>query len=86
MEAKEWLAVGALVVLALVLGRASNKWMPMGATAAAEDTQQEDAPAPTISNGQAYYNLHLNLSGTAYNGLSNEYMPLFGFVGSRQVV
>lgn len=84
METKEWLAIGALVILALYIGRQSNKYFAIGNTATeAPATDDEPEQAPVIANGQAYYNIHLNLSGTAYNNLSNEYLPLFGFVGIR---
>jgi hypothetical protein len=88
METKEWVMIGGLVLLALFIGRKSNNFLNFGGNnTVSEVADDEESPAeqPTIANGQAYYNLHLSLSGTAYNGLSNEYFPLFGFVGARQI-
>jgi hypothetical protein len=86
METKEWLAVGALVILALYIGRQSNNYFGAKVVDADEEAEPENGvQAPVVANGQAYYNMHLSLSGTAYNGLSNEFFPLFGFVGARQL-
>jgi hypothetical protein len=88
MEKQEWFAVGALVILALYIGNQSHRWFggAQNTTDGGSDAPPETvAQQPVIANGQAYYDLHLSLSGTAYNGLSNEYFPLFGFVGARQI-